>query len=866
MRDLLDKGRTMEMFPPTTSLIEKPEVALASIEYEKGYNLQMRSNPESAVLGGRYMATGLLRQTYGYKDVAIDAAIEAIEEFRKRPAQAQPTQPKTPANGHSTQQEVAAVEVRSAAPNAEAEQTHASERPPQANFVDRLPDVPAAMKAQHQWVRWKLEPGSNGTMTKVPYRVDGGKASSTNTDDWADYKTAVTGAEINSSGGVGFMFANGFMGIDLDGCRDTKTGDITKWAEDIIDSLGDVYVEASPSGTGLHIFVLGKVPGNDKKFNLNPAIGYGKAAIEIYDSRRYFTVTGDKFFDEAGDVLRCDLKEIYKKFHELRAANPAPRNERAESADAAASAGEPTKIEQLGTFSTTKYDIFSQGEIESRQPSFVISNRIGRLTYPSQSEADMAFATVLAITHNGDADKINEEFCKSALYRPKWERTDYRNNTIAKAIATAKTSSVPTVSAPAASAPKADYNDALTVIPPFDPSVMNGIYKKFVDLATRGTTLTPQFAYAIAKTIVGARMAGHVYFENLDVEPRYYLAMIGESGSGKGTAWRRMLDIITADMAVGNAAAIKIINSADSGAGIRDIFFEKPQDAPVLMYIDEVRSLGNKSTATKQPEILDRLIELADSTQVSVVKASRNAKSSSKTSNNARLCSVMCGQDGNVYMAAFAGSTKLGLWDRLYPEYGEVVEPGDLPRIIPMDALQLMQEFNALNFSGKLTMSEAAKDCLKQFWDAQPIEVRKKARWKKNMQVDAFMSAFGRGVREVELEDAVIATKIFTRQLVIRQEHFTQEVPDRTGYYLGLIKRITETMRRQLAAGLDPYFVALTRRDYEKRTNANRDNEEHLFEKAWVIHSKHHLQPVNIKKANGQTYAKYIPIPDEMPD
>lgn len=158
-----------------------------------------------------------------------------------------------------------ATDLRGAAPNANAEQTQTLARPPQANFVDPLPDVPAAMKAQHQWVRWKLEPGSNGTMTKVPYCMDGRKASSTNPDDWADYKTAITGAEINSSGGVGFMFTNGFMGIDLDGCRDPKTGDITKWAEDIIDSLGDVYVEASPSGTGLHIFVLGKVPGTDRK-------------------------------------------------------------------------------------------------------------------------------------------------------------------------------------------------------------------------------------------------------------------------------------------------------------------------------------------------------------------------------------------------------------------------------------------------------------------------------------------------------------------------------------------------------------------------------------------------------------------------
>jgi ABC-type dipeptide/oligopeptide/nickel transport system ATPase component len=56
--------------------------------------------------------------------------------------------------------------------------------------------------------------------------------------------------------------------------------------------------------------------------------------------------------------------------------------------------------------------------------------------------------------------------------------------------------------------------------------------------------MAPQFAFVIAKTVVGARMAGKVKFENLDVEPRFYTALIGETGSGKGEAWRRMEQIL----------------------------------------------------------------------------------------------------------------------------------------------------------------------------------------------------------------------------------------------------------------------------------------------------------------------------------
>ncbi len=395
-------------------------------------------------------------------------------------------------------------------------------------------------------------------------------------------------------------------------------------------------------------------------------------------------------------------------------------------------------------------------------------------------------------------------------------------------------------------------------IPPFDLSVVNGIYKKFVDVATRGTTMTPQFVYAIAKTVVGARMAGKVKFENLDVEPRFYTALIGETGSGKGEAWRRVLQILNCEGQIGDASKLEIINSADSGAGIRDAFFAN--DKPLLLYVDEVESFGNKAAATRNPAIMDVFIELADSTSISSVKASRGKAKGTKTKNDARLCAVLCGQDGHVYMKAFAGRTKLGLWDRLTPEYGVAVEAGDLPHISMRDAFQLLNELNKLDYSGMMTMLDDAKARLESFWSEQPTAVRKKVRWKKNLTLDAYISAFGRGVKIVEMGDVEIAVKIFTRQLVIRQTHFTSEVPDRIGYYLGLVKAITEKMQRQLAAGLSEWQVAKSRRDYERESHAHRDNETHIFERAWAVHAPTWLTKVEVKKPNGQTYVKYLPV------
>ena len=85
--------------------------------------------------------------------------------------------------------------------------------------------------------------------------------------------------------GIGYVFCDAcpYSGVDLDGCRDPETGAVEEWAQRLIDAASDEgYIEVSPSGNGVHIIVEGVVRGGAVK----------RGTIEMYSSKRFFTVTG----------------------------------------------------------------------------------------------------------------------------------------------------------------------------------------------------------------------------------------------------------------------------------------------------------------------------------------------------------------------------------------------------------------------------------------------------------------------------------------------------------------------------------------------------------------------------------------------
>src|SRR5918994_5026736 len=138
-------------------------------------------------------------------------------------------------------------------------------------------NIPEELAERPQWVCWRYEERGN-KLTKVPYTPGAERrASTTDLMTWATFEEALAAYEAGEPmayQGIGFCFssADPFVGIDLDGCRDPKSGHIDPWALKIADRVQEGYVEASPSGTGVHIIVEGTVRDGSrsrKKVHLN---------------------------------------------------------------------------------------------------------------------------------------------------------------------------------------------------------------------------------------------------------------------------------------------------------------------------------------------------------------------------------------------------------------------------------------------------------------------------------------------------------------------------------------------------------------------------------------------------------------------
>lgn len=284
---------------------------------------------------------------------------------------------------------------------------------------DRLPDE---LKKLDRWVNWRFEL-RNGKLTKVPINpATGGRAMSNNPATWGTFEDAVLHAyDIDSTGnenrGIGFMFSgDGILGVDVDHCRNSETGELTNEARDIINII-DSYTEFSQSGNGIHIICYGKLPEGGRR---------RKGNVETYEVGRYFIMTGNAVDDGHMDIEERtqELAMLHDKYlstnkNNKKTTSPIVHN-----------------IEQ-----NLSEDELIDRAINAKNGYLFKSLMDGSWStnYNSQSEADLAICNILAFWTGKNEQMMDNIIRRSSIYRDKWDERrgalTYGQITIRKAIA-----------------------------------------------------------------------------------------------------------------------------------------------------------------------------------------------------------------------------------------------------------------------------------------------------------------------------------------------------------------------------------------------------------------------------------------------
>ncbi len=273
-------------------------------------------------------------------------------------------------------------------------------------------NIPETLKNLSQWVLWRgVWNAEKNRWEKKPYRVNGSLASSTDPNTWTSFDEAVIAYKKGGFSGIGFVVTDqdSIVGFDVDHC--VENGVIADWAKAIIEAM-NCYWEISPSGTGIRIFLKGKLPPGGRK----------KGNVECYETGRFLTVTGHKLPDSPCAVL--DRQEALNEFHAKYFPVVIPLK--------------PRHTPTLTGFSVNDTELLERA-FNAKNGSKLKTLYDGDFSgYPSQSEADLALCVGLAFWTGDNPDRLDRLFRASGLYRDKWDvkhgAHTYGEMTVTKAI------------------------------------------------------------------------------------------------------------------------------------------------------------------------------------------------------------------------------------------------------------------------------------------------------------------------------------------------------------------------------------------------------------------------------------------------
>lgn len=276
--------------------------------------------------------------------------------------------------------------------------------------------IPEELKRLRQWVCWQAvpDPARPDHPRKTPINPRTGKgAMSNNPDTWTDYDTAFR--ESIHYTGIGFMFAGGYFGVDIDNCEeaieDYRLGGVDNIVAEFIGTLRS-YAEYSQSGRGIHIICRGKLPPGGRR----------KGSVEMYDSGRFFVMTGNQAA-EYTEIADCG--ERIKPLHEKYIGGARPKANRLPAPVLPVSLSDSEILEKAGKAKAgAVFQALYNGEWEAY--------------FGSQSEADLSLCNRLAYWTRKDPEAIDRLFRSSGLMRDKWDelhgKETYGRITVNKAL------------------------------------------------------------------------------------------------------------------------------------------------------------------------------------------------------------------------------------------------------------------------------------------------------------------------------------------------------------------------------------------------------------------------------------------------
>ena len=252
------------------------------------------------------------------------------------------------------------------------------------NIEVTLNNIPRELIEFNQWVAWREADRKNQRKSKIPINPNTGRSARTNDPStWGSFEEALERYQQDGLEGVGFVFSetDPFVGIDVDDC---VNGEIDAEIKKLVEACNS-YTEKSPSGTGIHILVKGKLQAGGRR----------NGNVEVYDSKRFFTVTGNHL-SETPDTIADGTKAIRYLFDGPLAPD----------------------------FTDEDNKIIEQVLSSEIGWSFKELWAGGYERFPSQSEADLALCQHLAF-HTRDRSQIDRLFRKSKLFRNKWDETHF---------------------------------------------------------------------------------------------------------------------------------------------------------------------------------------------------------------------------------------------------------------------------------------------------------------------------------------------------------------------------------------------------------------------------------------------------------